>query len=69
MDFEITIGTETTTFEQHQSMLAFLAEKTSHWNNFDNADPLFIRIRKVPSKTSTVGVVVSETLDLTDRLA
>lgn len=69
MDFEITIASETTTFEQHQDLLTFIAIKTSHWNNFDSQEPLFIRIRKIESATPTIGVQVSEKLDLKERLS
>ncbi len=69
MDWEIQIDHQTWVFEQHTDIKQLLDDKISYWNNFEPERPLFMRLRKIPSKTDTIVVNVQDEYNISEQIS
>jgi hypothetical protein len=60
MDFSITIDGKECQYEQYEELIDFIRNRLAHWNNFRADEEYIIVLKKVPSKTETLGVSVDD---------
>lgn len=66
-DFELTIGTQKYLTTDYHELIAILSETMSQWNAYSSAQPLSLRIAKVPNDTPTLGISVDDCLNVIDK--